>query len=300
MALCRLAVVYQPGYRRILTVQGTQTETSELPELDPTREFYEGKWTATDHSTGSLRNFIIKKQRFFLRELRGERGTLLDLGCGGGWRYFAQFDKATGLDLSYSSLQSAKQIYPLAIQGSVTTLPFANASFNFVVSLDLLGHIPPECKDRLLSEIHRVLKPGGRTVHYIETLSEDPLSVFARRYPDLYQCHVIAPEGHIGVETPVATFERFRRAGFIPVREVAAYKGAIYIERFIQYFDNEYKDKSRLMRFLVAVFRPLARVKPLTLISNLAITLFFEVFDHILPEDWAGGALVCYAKGPNE
>lgn len=265
---------------------------------EPTQAFYEGKWTETDLSAGSLRNLLVKKERFFLRQLRGRRGIVLDMGCGGGWRYFTRLGKVVGLDLSHASLRNARQIYPLAVQASGTALPFADATFDFVVSLDLLGHIPVQEKGRLVSEIWRVLRPGGQTVHYVETLSEDPMNTFARRYPDLYYRHVVAPEGHVGLETPAATFERFRRAGFTPVYERPVYKGAVYVERFVQYFDNAYREHSRLIRLLVAVLRPLTRIKPLALLANLLVTLYFEAFDPILPEGWAGGVLVCYAREP--
>ena len=78
--------------------------------------------------------------------------------------------------------------------------------------------------------------------------------------------------------------------------EVAAYKGALYVERFLQCFDNEYRDKSAVIRLLVALLRPIARVRPLALAANLAITGLFEVFDRLLPESWAGGVLVSYVK----
>jgi len=271
-------------------------EAGREPRPDGWRAFYEGRWVETDRSAGSLRNCVIKKQRFFLRQLRGAEGRVLDLGCGGGWRYLTRLGAVVGLDLSHASLRHAGQVYPLAVQGAAARLPFPDASFDLVVSQDLLGHVPMRHKERLMSEMYRVLRVGGRTVHYVETMSQDPLSRFARRYPDLHRRYFVAPEGHVGVESPTATFARFRQAGFVPVREVAVYKGAIYAERFVRYFDNEYRAKSWLVRSLVALLRPIVRVKPLALAADLAVTLFFELFDPVLPEDWAGGALVCYTK----
>jgi SAM-dependent methyltransferase len=267
-------------------------------EADPqtSRDFYEGRWTSTDRSSGSLRNLLVKKERFFIRQLRGTRGTVLDLGCGGGWSFFARLGKVAGLDLSHESLYSAGNIYALPAQASATALPFADESFDYVVSLDFLGHVPLQEKDVVLAEINRVLRPGAATLHYIETLSDDPLNAFARRYPELYERYLIAPEGHVGIEPPAETFARFRVRGFEPMREVAAYKGLVYVERFIQYFDNEYREKSALLRLIVALLRPIAQVKPLALAANLAITGAFELFDRLLPQSWAGGVLVSYVK----
>jgi ubiquinone/menaquinone biosynthesis C-methylase UbiE len=273
-----------------------QTRIAETSDCRAGRDFYEGRFTSTDRSSGSLKNLLIRKERFFIRHLKGERGSVLDLGCGGGWNYFSSVGKVAGLDLSHASLRGAREVYALPAQGAATALPFADSSFDFVVSLDFLGHVRLQDKEKVLAEIHRVLRPGGRTLHYIETLSDDPLNRFARRSPELYQRYLIAPEGHVGIEPPASTYARFRARGFDPVQEVAVYKGALYVQRFVQYFDNEYKRKSVLIRLLVALLKPIARIGLLALAANLAITGAFELFDRLLPESWAGGVLVSYAK----
>jgi ubiquinone/menaquinone biosynthesis C-methylase UbiE len=272
------------------------TEVSQLAQEEAPRAFYEGKWIDTNRSVRSLRNILIKKERFFVRQLARKQGALLDLGCGGGWSFFTRFATVVGIDLSFASLQNARQVYSLATQGAITRLPFADASFDVVVSLDVFGHVAPQYKDALLAEVYRVLKPGGATLHYIETLSNDPLSTFSRGSPELHERYFVAPEGHIGAESPADTFARFRRAGFSPVYEIPAYKGFIYVERFLQYFDNEYCEQSQLIRAMVALLRPVVRFSPAKLVANLGITLCFEMFDPLLPTDWAGGALVCYTR----
>lgn len=269
---------------------------NSFDELDSSNNFYEGRWSQTDLNQSSLRTHLIKKQRFFLSELSGKNGALLDLGCGGGWSFFAQHEPAIGLDISYTSLQNAQQIYDATLQGSIIKLPFADASFDYVVSLDVLGHIALKNKEILLSEIYRVLKPDGKTMHYIEALSNDPLCKWCRQYPDLYIQHFIIPEGHIGLETPTTIFDRFRKIGFIPVREITAYKALIYIERLVQYFDNEYKKNSRAIAFLVNICKLLKRIPIMKLFSDLIITLCFEILDPLLPKNWAGGVLVSYTK----
>jgi ubiquinone/menaquinone biosynthesis C-methylase UbiE len=278
------------------SAQPTPSPAAHLAYAETPREFYEAKWVKTNASVRSLRNLLVKKERFFVRTLGGKRGTLLDLGCGGGWSFFRQFDLSIGLDVSLTSLYNAQTVYTDATLGSVTRIPLADNSCDVVVSLDVLGHIPFGYKDDLLAEIYRVLKPGGATVHYIETLSNDPLSRFSRSYPELHEAHFVAPEGHIGVESPSDTFARFRQAGFVPVHEVPVYKGFIYLDRFMQYFDNEFREKSQVIRAMTTMFRPLVQSKYITLAINLLITLCFEVCDPLLPNTWAGGALVYYKK----
>lgn len=256
--------------------------------------FYEGRWAKPDLSAGSLRNYLVKKERFFVRGLAGRRGRVLDLGCGGGWRLYKRVGPVVGVDVSRGSLAVAGTLYDAVVQARLEALPFAPASFDFVVSSDVLGHVEPAEKDAVLAEIRRVLRPGGRTLHYVETEGQDPLMRWARRRPDLYERHVVLPEGHIGMETASATLARFRRAGFRPVEELAAYRGLMYIGRVVQLFDNEYADLSPAVRMLVRIGRAVQRVPPLEMAANLVLSLAMEVTDLLLPLDWAGGVMVCY------
>ncbi|MCL5074141.1 MAG: methyltransferase domain-containing protein [Chloroflexi bacterium] len=267
-----------------------------VPVFSQRDAFYEGRWAETDASAGSLRNLVVKKERFFVQQLRGRRGMVLDLGCGGGWRLYTTVGPVIGIDLSFASLRQASHIYDQVVQADLADLPFATSSFDFVVSSDVLGHILPENKGGVLGEIYRVLKRGGRTLHYIETDGEDPLMRFAKRFPDLYQSYIISPEGHVGLEAPSEVVARFRQTGFRPLCEMPVYRGPMYLQRIVQCFDNEYKEKSAAMAALVTVSRFLLRLKPLGIVGNLGVSLFLEVGDRLLPPEWAGGLLVCYEK----
>jgi SAM-dependent methyltransferase len=98
---------------------------------------------------------------------RGER--VLDLGCGTGVvaitaaRTGAQ---VTGLDLTPELLQRAQdnaRISEVEIEwheGDIEKLPFKNSSFDVVVSQ--FGHIFAPRPEVAISEMLRVLKPGGR------------------------------------------------------------------------------------------------------------------------------------------
>lgn len=272
-----------------------QTETAT--RLAAHRAFYEGRWQRSDRSAGSLRNLLVKKERFFLRRLRGRRGVLLDLGCGGGWRLLATVGPVAGVDVSQSSLRQAAQVYHGVVRADLAALPFTDGAFDLVVSLDVLGHVPSHLKDGVLREIRRVLKDGGQTLHYVEAEGQDPLNRFARRYPELYARHIVAPEGHVGLEPAGAVFRRFRAAGFVPLCEIAAYKGLVHLRRFVQCFDNGYRECSWLIRLLVGLGKALLRVPPLAIAADLALALALEAVDRLAPSDWAGGALVCYRKG---
>jgi SAM-dependent methyltransferase len=90
---------------------------------------------------------------------------VLDIGCGDG--HFASIAYSepidVGIDPMDRDLREAAalrpDVYLDVVKGSATALPFADASFATVVSNCVIEHIPDV--DAALSEISRVLKPGG-------------------------------------------------------------------------------------------------------------------------------------------
>lgn len=293
---CRGTLEASEGGRRCRACQSWFPVVGDIPCFCEGDQFYEGKWIASDLSAGSLRNFLVKKERFFVSMLRGKRGTVLDLGCAGGWRLYTKVGPVVGLDISLGSLRVASSIYSAVARADLRALPFADETFDFVVSSDLLGHVELKDKDMVLGEVHRVLKKGGWTLHYVETDGQDPLMRFARRYPELYDRYIVQPDGHVGMEGPDETFRRFRRLGFRPVKEMAAYRGLTYVGRVVQYFDNEYSQLSWPVRALVGVCKALRRHPLMETVANALVSGLIEVGDRLLPVEWAGGALVCYER----
>ena len=94
-------------------------------------------------------------------------GRLLVLGCGDG--YELDFLKrigwkdVTGITLLKEEVGDRSDI----VQGDVHELPFKDEEFDYVISKETLEHFiaPPIA----LMEINRVMKTGGRFVHYIPT-----------------------------------------------------------------------------------------------------------------------------------
>jgi SAM-dependent methyltransferase len=92
-------------------------------------------------------------------------GRLLEAGCGQGAlaaQLMAAGVEVTALDQSERmvALTSARGVR--AIVGDVEQLPFADASFDVSVANYMLYHLPD--LDRGLSELARVLRPGGTLV----------------------------------------------------------------------------------------------------------------------------------------
>lgn len=103
---------------------------------------------------------------------------LLDVGCGRGrWlNYFRhRFGAITsGIDLSEEAIQSCLASGLDAQVASVTALPMPDASFDVLTSITVLLHIPYDQKAKAVSEISRVLKPGGHAILLENTWSKDP------------------------------------------------------------------------------------------------------------------------------
>ena len=101
--------------------------------------------------------------------LSGINGRVLDGGCGTGGLLAAL--RARRPDLSLVGLEwsaagarraAIKAGVPI-VRGSINALPFADGSFDAAVSADVLSHAAVE-PGTALSELRRVLRPGGRLV----------------------------------------------------------------------------------------------------------------------------------------
>ncbi len=87
---------------------------------------------------------------------------ILDVGCGTGGTMdrLRPLGLVVGLDLEPLALEfSHNRGHRSLILGSATTLPFVTNSFDIVVALDVLEHIPDH--EAAAREIARVLRPGG-------------------------------------------------------------------------------------------------------------------------------------------
>jgi SAM-dependent methyltransferase len=101
--------------------------------------------------------------------------TVLEGGCGTGYQSLVMSRRygwqMTPLDYSYVGLRHARG-YGLdrLVQGDLGALPFCAASFDAVLSLDVVVHFPRGREQSAFDEMARVLKPGGLLVIRVSAL----------------------------------------------------------------------------------------------------------------------------------
>lgn len=104
------------------------------------------------------------------------KGRALDFGCGAGRLTQAMcehFDEAVGLDISSSMVETASKFNQQGdrCQYKVNTTPdltqLDDQSFDFVYTMWVLQHSPPEASTRYIAEFFRVLRPGGIAMFHI-------------------------------------------------------------------------------------------------------------------------------------
>jgi 2-polyprenyl-6-hydroxyphenyl methylase/3-demethylubiquinone-9 3-methyltransferase len=125
-------------------------------------------WSDEVRWVRTLRNMVPGRLRWFDRHADWAGRRVLDLGCAGGFMAEALDDRGarvTGIDPAAGAVAAARRHAGAAgreidyLVGVGEALPFADASFDHVVCVDVLEHVAD--LDRVLSEVARVLRPGG-------------------------------------------------------------------------------------------------------------------------------------------
>jgi 2-polyprenyl-3-methyl-5-hydroxy-6-metoxy-1,4-benzoquinol methylase len=102
-----------------------------------------------------------------LRDRLPSHGQVLDIGCGCGVpvaRYLAAAGhQVTGVDISDVQVERARRLVPGAtfIRADATEMTFPPGSFDAVICLYALIHMPLDRQPDLLREIAGWLRPGG-------------------------------------------------------------------------------------------------------------------------------------------
>lgn len=113
-----------------------------------------------------------------LRRLRGDSGSILEVGSGpdGIASYLRR--PCVGLEINFHAEPSP---YLIPVAGTATHLPFADRSFDLVLIMDTLEHVPPDLRETCVREAGRVARR--------EVIIGGPMGADARAADDALAAH---------------------------------------------------------------------------------------------------------------
>jgi SAM-dependent methyltransferase len=138
--------------------------------------------------SGLQHSFFMRAKADILRDLIAQRlgpekPAMLDVGCGVGSFHpllRGMVGRICGIDISSASIAQARadncDVDYRAFDGK--TLPFDNAGFDLVTAICVLHHVAPAEWTHFMSEMRRVVRPGG-LVCVIEHNPFNPLTRLA-------------------------------------------------------------------------------------------------------------------------
>ncbi len=183
-------------------IKKTYASVSREPELDfifPTGRAWAEDLDYPPELAGvpesAVESFAGVANPFSLGRLApGER--VLDLGSGAGTdslvaaQMVGPQGSVTGIDMTPEMLEKARASATAMgadnvrfVEGEVEQLPFADGSFDVVISNGVIDLVPD--KDAVFGELFRVLAPGGR-LQIADVTVQQPVSEEGRRNIDLW------------------------------------------------------------------------------------------------------------------
>lgn len=140
-----------------------------------------GKWFAKSYDRVMMPLEKWRLHAIRRRLISDAVGTVLEIGSGTGlnFTYYRQADRVIAIEpdqqMLAQSLERAKiaQVPVEVVQGSAEQLPFTDNTFDTVAGTLVLCTIPDP--KQALSEVRRVLKPGGQILFFEHVRHHHPL-----------------------------------------------------------------------------------------------------------------------------
>jgi ubiquinone/menaquinone biosynthesis C-methylase UbiE len=131
-------------------------------------------WVDVADQWRGLESIFHRNRRRAIRRLIGKLGAeppMLDAGCGTGLNLASLPVGSVGIDINPRNLALIRQRLPdhRVVEGDIEAMPFEDNEFGTVICTEVLEHIPHP--DAALSEIRRVLRPGGQLIGSVPSRS---------------------------------------------------------------------------------------------------------------------------------
>lgn len=189
---------------------------------------YEGDLARIQRALAQSHDVVVRRSTLMqaLNLRSGER--VLELGCGGGFaaaeaaKFVGPSGRVVAIDLSQDQIAAAERLcaefdWVECRVADATTLPFEDTFFDAVFGNQVLEYIAD--LDTALTEIHRVLRPGGR---FVVTATNWSSLVWYSEVPDRMERMLRAWATHAPYpDLPAILSARLRQAGMQPLRQVS-------------------------------------------------------------------------------
>jgi ubiquinone/menaquinone biosynthesis C-methylase UbiE len=186
---------------------------------DAKREF--DRWSSDYDRTMWQCLFFHPSHRMMLETFSPADRRVLDIGCGTGQFAAALLERfpetrVWGMDLSDGMLRQCSQRCQVAdgrlrlVQGDSQRLPFEDDSFDVVTCTHSFHHYPRQAQ--VITEMHRVLRPGGRLV-IIDGDRDRPWGWF------IFDVVVVLLEGAVKHQTSRGFRDLYHAGGFDQIRQ---------------------------------------------------------------------------------
>ncbi len=99
-----------------------------------------------------------------LRDVWRDDLRIAEIGSGAAGITEFLAHPVTGVDSAFERTDDKANPWLERVEGTATALPFADRSYDVVLSLEMMEHLPDEVRAAALREMLRVTRPGGRLI----------------------------------------------------------------------------------------------------------------------------------------
>ena len=154
----------------------TSFEIASVPESAESQQAWSEHWSDDRQQTVSQRFFSFYRKAVFARTVRyfvnkyfPEKGIFVEAGSGTA-ETSMRIDKYSGsrklvaTDIVQPVLRQCHPIMDERVCGDIFCLPYADDSIDGIWNVGVMEHFTHEQIDKIMRELHRVLKPGHRII----------------------------------------------------------------------------------------------------------------------------------------